>query len=116
MRTGIALSFVALLNLAVLVPALQADVIPNKVESPQDLSAKGKVVERLKELGMTHAEARSQVDKLPDDVVAHYANNPQALQNVSGLWLEEVVVGLGLFAVLGVIVWGIYTDINDSSN
>ncbi|MHC4606364.1 MAG: hypothetical protein ACYTAF_05470 [Planctomycetota bacterium] len=100
MRTGLILSAVAILNLVVCVPALNADVIPTRIESAEDQAACAKVEARLVELGVDPSEAKAQVDTLPDGTVAYFAQSPESLQVVSGLEGEELMLGLLFLAVV----------------
>jgi hypothetical protein len=103
MRIGIALSFIAILNITLFVPAVSADVIPTKLPSQKDQIARAAVEQRLVELGSDAKEAHDQVAILSDEVVERYADSPESVQVVTGLYFEEWLLG-GVFLGLLIII------------
>ena len=110
MRLGIMLAFVGLLNLVLLVPCLQADVIPTRVAKKKDVSDRAVVQKRLMSLGISAASATDRVTKMTDNVAAHYAKRPESIQVVGGLHAEEIVLGSLFIAGMGALVSGVLSN------
>ena len=110
MRTGLVLAFVALLNLVVFVPVAKADVIPTRIDTGKSDSARVEVEQRLVEIGVKADVARAHVEKMTDEDVAYYSAHPNSQQMVSGLRVEEAILGLALLGLLGLIALSIVND------
>jgi len=105
MRIGMILGFVGTFNLAVLVPAVRADVIPTRIATSEEREERAQVEARLNEIGLNGDQARGHVDRLLPDDVSQMAARPDSLQMVSGLWFEEWIIGLGFAALILFLGW-----------
>lgn len=80
-----------------------ADVIPSR-RIERDAAAEQKVKGRLHELGLNASQAEHEVLALNPAETAYFAENPQRLQPVGGLYWYEFLIGTGVL-VLAVVVW-----------
>jgi len=88
--TGLALATVALC--VMIAPPAWADVIPSR-QADSDADA-GRVQDRLVEVGVSPVRAADLTAALTADELAFFAKDPQSVQVVGGLWLEEWTTGL----------------------
>jgi hypothetical protein len=100
-RTGLTLAVVAL---AVLVPGPSSFADHLKAKKAHDPAAASKVKARLMDLGMSEADAAREVGSLTSSEIAYFASEPDRVQVVAGLWLEEWILGLAFGAAL-VTAW-----------
>lgn len=85
-----------------------ADVIPSR-RVERDAAAEQKVKGRLHELGLNSSQAEHEVLALSPGETAYFAENPQRLQSVGGLYWYEFLIGTGVLVLLVVVwyaVWG----------
>ena len=85
-----------------------ADVIPSR-RVERDAAAEQKVKGRLHELGLSPSQAEHEVRDLSPGETAYFAENPQRVQSVGGLyWYEWLFGGMIVAILVGVwlAVWG----------
>jgi hypothetical protein len=104
-RTGLTLAVVALV---VLVPGPSSFADHLKAKKAHDPAAAAKLKARLTELGMSEGDAAREVGSLTSSEVAYFVSQPDRVQVVAGLWIEEWIIGLAFGAALitaWYIVW-----------
>jgi hypothetical protein len=80
-----------------------ADVIPTR-RVERNAAAEQKVKVRLEQLGVAPQEADRHVSDLTVQDTAYFAQNPERIQAVAGLYWYEWLGGLAFVAVLAAIV------------
>jgi hypothetical protein len=81
---------------------LHADVIPSR-RAERDAAAEQAVKSRLQDLGLSKAQIQSEIDGLNPQETAYFAEQPERLQPVGGLYWYEFIIGLAVLVALGVV-------------
>jgi hypothetical protein len=79
-----------------------ADVVPSKYDDKDPASRKA-VQTRLEQIGTGAAEAETRVKRLTNDEIAYFAQNPERVQAVGGIYWYEWLGGVGVGLLLIII-------------